>query len=165
MRHRGLVCIQNTRGFTIMELMVVVIIIAIGAAIAAPSIGGWLAKQRLNSSARTLASHFQQARMAALKGNEDVRVCFDDNAAPTPDRYIVEADLTDPIVPWTTLEDDTDITPNFAGVGAMAANSTGFDSRGLALQQGSIVVQSTKAPLADNTRTITLSLGGSISIR
>jgi len=164
MRYRGLVCIQNIRGFTITELMVVAVIIAIGAAIAAPNIGGWLAKQRLNSSSRTIAAHLQQARMTALKFNKDVRICFENNASPTPDRYIVEADLTDPVVPWTTLEDDIDITPNFTVV-AMAANSTGFDSRGLALQQGSIVVQSTKAPVADNTRTITLSLGGSISIR
>jgi len=165
MRYRGLVCIQDIKGFSMMELMVVVVIVAIGAALAAPNLSGWLAKQRLNSSARTIASHLQQARMAALKFNEDVRICFEDNASPTSDRYIVETDLSNPIVPWATLEDAIDITPNFAGVGAMAANSTGFNSRGLALQQGSIVVQSTKAPSANNTRTITLSLGGSISIR
>ena len=156
--------ISAAKGFSLLELMMVLVIIAILAAVAAPSMGGWLAKRDLNSASRTLFSHMQLARSQAVKGNEIVRICFDTGSSPNS--YIILADTSGIVVPKTELpSDDLSFTSvNFVGIGAMSSNSTGFDGRGLALQSGSVTVESSAAPESDKDRTITLSLGGSTSV-
>lgn len=155
---------MNRKGFTLLELMVVVVIIGVLAAVAVPNMGAWLAKRDLNSTARTIYSNLQQARSEAIKRNSDIKVCFD--SVTSPNRYIMIATTGGTVVPWTNFPNTavTITATTFAGNAAMAANSTGFNSRGLALQSGSITIQSASAPAADNTRAIALSFGGSTSI-
>jgi type II secretion system protein H len=65
MRSRGLV--QNAaRGFTIVELMVVILIAAILAAMAAPSFLDFIARQQIRSAAYELAQTLQTARSKVL---------------------------------------------------------------------------------------------------
>lgn len=78
--------IKSKAGFTLVELMVVVAIIGIMAAIATPGFIAWLPNYRLKSAARDLYSALQNARMLAVKNNTTVQVVF--VAAPAPLYFI-----------------------------------------------------------------------------
>jgi prepilin-type N-terminal cleavage/methylation domain-containing protein len=67
---------KNT-GFTFVEMMVTIAIIAITASIAIPNIIGWLPKYRLGNASRAILSALQQARLRAVKENTFVTVQFD----------------------------------------------------------------------------------------
>ena len=64
------------RGFTMIELMIVVAVIAVAVALAAPSFRGLLAKKRIEGVASELATDLQYARSEAVSRNATVRVTF-----------------------------------------------------------------------------------------
>lgn len=67
---------QRHKGFTLMELMITVAIIAILAALALPSFQSILEKQRLVGAANTLFANLQYARSEAIKQNQAIRFQF-----------------------------------------------------------------------------------------
>jgi len=68
---------MNQKGVTLIELVVVFVIIAIGAALTAPNIGGWLPHYRLRSATRDLVSTMRVAQMKAISNNLQYRISFD----------------------------------------------------------------------------------------
>ena len=68
---------MNQRGVTLVELIVVMVIVAIGAAFAAPSVGGWLPNYRLRNAAREVASTLRLAQIKAVSCNTTYQVVFD----------------------------------------------------------------------------------------
>jgi len=81
---------RRQAGFTMAELMIVIVIIAILSAIAVPSIINWLPNYRLKSAARDLFSNMQKARMQAVKENGDIVMMFD--AGTNPGFYYFDTD-------------------------------------------------------------------------
>ncbi|OPY89060.1 MAG: hypothetical protein A4E72_01219 [Syntrophus sp. PtaU1.Bin208] len=65
---------DSARGFTVMELVVAMAIMAILAAIAAPNFQEFMTQRRLSGAARVIASDLMNARMQAVSQNNKVIV-------------------------------------------------------------------------------------------
>ncbi len=63
-------------GFTLIELIVIIAIVAIFAAIAVPNFLSYMPKHRLNGAARQIMGDLMAARMKAVSQNCDVAVTF-----------------------------------------------------------------------------------------
>ncbi len=65
---------MNKRGVTLIELIVVFVIIAIGAVLMVPNMGAWLPNYRLRSGARDIVSTMRVAQMRAVSINTNYQV-------------------------------------------------------------------------------------------
>ncbi len=64
------------KGFTLLELMIVIAVIGILSAIAAPNLQNYMAQRRLNGAARQVMGDLMAARMKAVSLNQRVKVSF-----------------------------------------------------------------------------------------
>jgi prepilin-type N-terminal cleavage/methylation domain-containing protein len=67
---------RKNSGFTLIELMIVIAIIGILGAFLAPNVIGWMPQYRLKNAVMELGSHIQQARLSAIKENQDCTMSF-----------------------------------------------------------------------------------------
>lgn len=67
----------NKKGVTLLELIVVMAIIAIGAVLTVPNLGPWMANYRLRGATRDITSTLRVAQMRAVSNNLDYEVFFD----------------------------------------------------------------------------------------
>lgn len=93
---------RSQRGFTVIELMTVIAIVAILAAVAAPSFKQLIATQRVRGASSALSESLWVARAEALKRNTDVGFVFVDAGTgwvvPDPEGGAVPL-LTQPAYP------------------------------------------------------------------
>ena len=148
-------------GFTFMELMVVLAVLAILSAIAIPNFIGWLPKYKLNSASDELLSTLQLSKLRAIRENANVAITFDfvnntylafiDNGANAANG-IREADES--ILKTGKMPAGIDLQDT--GMGSLIQ----FNRRGFPDVSGNISVSHNS-----ETRTINLTLAGSASIQ
>jgi type II secretion system protein H len=134
-RHRS-----REQGFSLIELLIVVGIIAVMAAVSLPAIGRYFRNYQIRDAAREVAAEIQTARTKAIMKNVNWGVLFV-TLSPTTYRYIVEDDPANPAArtlnilgPIRTLPGDV----RFSNVGVTSA-SLRFDRMGVACDPGSNV--------------------------
>jgi len=67
---------MNKKGVTLLELIIVMVIIAIGATLLVPGIGAWMPIYRLRGATRDVVSTMRTAQMKAVSINTDYQVNF-----------------------------------------------------------------------------------------
>jgi prepilin-type N-terminal cleavage/methylation domain-containing protein len=68
---------MNKKGVTLIELIVVFVIIAIGAVLMIPNLRPWIDNYRLRSATRDITSTLRVAQMRAVSNNLNYQVLFD----------------------------------------------------------------------------------------
>jgi type IV fimbrial biogenesis protein FimT len=81
---------MGRKGFTLVELVVVLVIIAIGSGIFVPNIGAWLPNYRLRSAARDIVSAMRTAQMRAISNGIQYRVNFNADEVGAASSFILQ---------------------------------------------------------------------------
>lgn len=164
---RETILMKKNSGFTLMEVMVVIAIIGITAAIAIPNVISYLPKHRLNGGARDVYSAMQYARLKAVKERTPVSIIFNTGT----DSFTVFDDSNgngsidggDTVLKTGNMPPDVDMTnaTQFTGL----VTWCGFNTRGLPVQSkiGAVQLQSTSQNLL--LKSIRLRMSGSVVIR
>jgi len=72
----------TSSGFTLIELMVTIAVLAIIVSIAAPSISTQLANQRVKSTVSTIENALKEAKVESIIRRQDVTVVYDGSSTP-----------------------------------------------------------------------------------
>ena len=92
---------RKNSGFTLVELLVAVAILAVLATVSIPAVVHWLPNYKLKKAARDMYSRFQQARLQAVRMNTEFAVLFDNvfevDETSTLSRHIVSCKWHGPI--------------------------------------------------------------------
>ncbi len=139
---------QNRDGFSLVELMVVLAILAIIAGFGTPGLLSMKAKSSVRADARDIYSTFKHVQSEAVKRSESVCIRFN---TPANGAYTVFLDNgAGGGVASNAVQDGTEITlsvnklrPGSSFSGITFAGNPGFNARGLPLTaQGSVEIHS-----------------------
>ena len=133
----------NQRGFTLIEIIIVIAILGILGAIAMPSFNVWRQNAQVRSDARLVMGALQQARVEAITRNESVTMDFDGNG-------------------WDIKDEGDDVLKSgglSSGINLNGATDVTFNSRGIPGSSTSFTV------VGNRTFTITITAAGNISLQ
>ena len=83
---------KQAKGFTIIELVVIIVIMGILATIAIPGFSRWLPNYRLRVATRDVFSNFQHAKLTAIKRHRTCVISFNQPVSGTTYDYVVYVD-------------------------------------------------------------------------
>jgi len=110
------------RGFTLIEVMIVIVIVAVLTGLAVPAFSAWREKIAVRSASQSLLSHMKQARVLALSENRSVSIAF------TSASYTFDADTSGSCGP---CKNDVISLAQFSGALSLSPTTTRtFSSRG-----------------------------------
>lgn len=161
------------KGFTLVEVMIVVAIVGIMAAIASPMITNMLPRYRLRAEARELVINFKKAKMEAVKRNRDVVIAFTLGVGALGGyQMCVDTDNdNDCILPSEGGAADIPLVDQRlrADVQLMSTtlNPAGYNSRGLPLGAANqnVVLGTNDGPPPSRSYTLTVSAAGSVRLQ
>lgn len=148
-----------SRGFTLVELMVTVAVIAVIAAVAVPNMSTIIKRNRLKSQGEDVMGTLQLARSEAIRTNARVTACASAGGitCSTGAQRFVVFDSNNAIVREVTMPADVQLSGPAAG---LVFRSTGRIDPGLPAADRVFVVCIPNASLGENQREITVALGG-----
>lgn len=153
-------------GFTLVEVMIVVAIIGILAAVATPGIMATIPRYRLRAEARELLINFKKAKMEAVKRNRNVVLAFTPAVGALGGSYRVFVD-TDSNNSYAVPPDiqlvNQSMRTNVQLV-STTFNPAGYNPRGLPLGAAN---QNVVLATTDGSRsyTLTMSLAGNVRLQ
>lgn len=151
---------QRQQGFTIVELMITLVILAILVTLAAPSFSDYIANQRVKTDAQALFASLLYARSEAVKRNSNVYIVsnsgtWHDGWAVTTDATTTYADCAGGDSTCVQVQDALDGT-----VITFASASITFNRTGRASTSASISLCDSEGRSTVTKRIISLDLTG-----
>ncbi len=169
----------DSRGYSLLELIIVIALIGIISLIAAPTMSTMLSNYRIRNAANELAATIQLARTTAISRNancvvevimsspQSIVAFVDDGANGSGTAKNWQKEANEETVYRMNMEDYPSVTINnaiFNNTGG--ATKCGFNSRGLSIRigssygSGSVTLKNSKGKIS----TVNVSEGGGISI-
>ncbi len=140
-------------GFTLMEILVAMAIFTILGTFAVPQWGNLLAKYRLDSAARQVATELHGVKNRAMAQYRRVRLVFD-----SPTTYIIQKEQTPGEEDYTAISGSKSLP---LGITAVFNNTPVFQTRGNASPGATITLSNSES----DTKEVVVSLTGRIDIR
>jgi len=132
-------------GLTAVEVLIVIAILMALAATAIPNLSGWATKQRLKRVARDLVTHFQYARLEAVKRSSNIALNYYPDVGNSPGSYIIFVDDgagtggnagnrlrdgTEETLKYVIMPGDVNLVKT-----TFAENAAGYNSRGFPVEE------------------------------
>ena len=148
---------KTARGFTLIELIVVIALIAILTAIAVPSYQTFMVRSRLKGAARQVMSDLMNARMMAVSQNQKVKVHVE-NGGHTYEIWS-DANHDGAVDDNEGVNISKDVQQDYYDVTLSTTNDTIFNPRGAADAFGTIQVTNPAG-----FKNITVAISGRVAV-